>query len=577
MLSTDTHTIGGYEMPLVRDSVRLSKYREPKWKEDNNVDEVAIGRVFLDLYDTVRELHACGVVIGDFKPANVLVTGDKAFIVDAEAAQFGSFPCLTFSDGYIDPRLCDPKLDYELRVKPYDRAADWYAFMVMLFESLRNIHPFAGAYMPKGKAATVKPGERALRGISIYHRDVTLPGYVVNGRMPERLRAAFRDLFEHGIREIPKREWIAELAGVKTADTFQPTKHTCWKAYPAEVATVVEGPLGIALAEFSIQGGDVVAIGAVGGKPAARIRKGDTLCREDGTPVIGSVSADFNHFTLGEQVLLMGEDRENGTSSTYDGPFYLVPDVGQALKVSEVDCSPAGTPNIGLQGRELVWLHHGMVRRSDCEEELAVIDGSLTLFAGESFTLILSMREGEYAGLYLMKEKTIVELVGLPPLIGRITGTEAHFSRDAAWLFIDVEWNGATTRFTIVINASGRLIALGHGGSWSAAKHKAAFDTKNGKHLTHHLVVAEGDTLLQLSCDNLAIQATVCHRGALRAEILGLKVVGETLYVGYPAPDTPSDSTVGQCDQTAVADSELDTPESVSNVGQMEDSTTQSP
>ena len=175
LLSIGKYSVGGYEMPFVKGGVQLTKYSDADWKKEQKVKLEEIVGIFLDLYDTLCELHCCGVIVGDFKPDNVLVQDRrKAYLVDAESMAYGSWPCRTFSEGYVDPDRCDPDLDYQMLSKPYIKDSDWYAYTVMLFQALTNINPYDGVHRPKKGSGekTCPPAARPLRRISVFNKSV---------------------------------------------------------------------------------------------------------------------------------------------------------------------------------------------------------------------------------------------------------------------------------------------------------------------------------------------------------------------------------------------------------------------
>jgi hypothetical protein len=99
-------------------------------------------RLFAQVADALRYLHAHGIVHGDVKPTNVLVTrDDRAVLLDfgvsteiARITSVGAMPRGTA--GYIAPEL--------VRGEAPTPAADWYSFGAMLFECIAGELPFEG-------------------------------------------------------------------------------------------------------------------------------------------------------------------------------------------------------------------------------------------------------------------------------------------------------------------------------------------------------------------------------------------------------------------------------------------------
>ena len=63
-------------------------------------------RVLGALADAVRGLHARGVVIGDVSDLNVLVSRTAVRLVDVDSWQFGRYVTRSWTERFVDPRLC---------------------------------------------------------------------------------------------------------------------------------------------------------------------------------------------------------------------------------------------------------------------------------------------------------------------------------------------------------------------------------------------------------------------------------------------------------------------------------------
>lgn len=508
------YSVGGYEMPLIKDAVTLRKYADADWKKQHSIGDPEIGRLFLDLYDTLRELHFCGMLVGDFKPDNVLARKHKAYIVDAESADTGDFSCLTYTEGYIDPQLCDPTKDVEVKIKPYSRTSDWYAFMVMLFESLTNVHPYHGVYLPPAGKQPVALSQRALLGISVFNKHVLLPNFAESIKhLSKKLQAAFFDFFERGVRGMPKRELVEDLLEKGEVWEFDPIKHTCWKKFTCDCSTVPENG-EVTVSEVAVCGGEVASAVVIDGKPKILIRTESELRHHNGDAVLENLNGDFNVFRAGAGVTLVGNDRTNSPTDTHDGPFYLIPeDEGQATKIEEIDPSPEGSPNAVLQGSHLVWVEHGLLRRTDQTKPLLELNGSVRLFSGPTFGLVATTARGELSNLYLHKEKEVIRLISLPPIMGEVEKVDAVFSEKAAWLFLDAKWNDVVHHYILVINDLGHLVALGRvtkKSNWCMeGPLKVAFDSKEsgakGQKTEHRLAVLRNGELVIFKTSDLQV------------------------------------------------------------------------
>lgn len=84
----------------------------------------------------IDEIHAAKVVIGDFNDLNVLIAKDEPYFIDADSFQYNGFLCKVYTERFVDPLLCDPQANRPVLAKPHNEDSDWFAFRVMLMQSL---------------------------------------------------------------------------------------------------------------------------------------------------------------------------------------------------------------------------------------------------------------------------------------------------------------------------------------------------------------------------------------------------------------------------------------------------------
>ncbi|HMO16694.1 MAG TPA: hypothetical protein PKA63_02465 [Oligoflexia bacterium] len=472
------YSVAGYSMALVDNANPLTMYANPKWKRKKGVTVEDIARIFLDLYDTVQEIHACGMLIGDFKPANVLVSKLRAFIVDAESAAFGGYPCRTFTEAYIDPRICNPKLDYLMIAAPYDRMADWYSFTVMLFKCLTNISPWDGSYTPPKGRAPVAPGERPLRLISVFNKGVVVPNFTDSiSQLPQALQDFFYQVFEGGMRGKPDRSLIESLISKNNGWSFCPAEKTIWAGFgidngsvsdlPELVVKPKECPAGVLYAYRQV-GKDVLTLSYEDGK----------FTREDGREVLRGHPDDYNHFEVGLGFSVIGRDHQNtgvsvmsinadpsgSPTELYDGPFYIIPEEGRAQMIKYVDPSWDGSPNFVVQRDTILWVHQGemfSLKGGGAERKsLLKFGGSVKLFSGSNFGLAVTTIDGELGDIYCFSRTSISRLISVPPIMGNIQSVNVEFSAKTSWLFIEAEWEGKVTEYVMVLKNGHTLLGM---------------------------------------------------------------------------------------------------------------------
>jgi len=507
------YQVGGYVMTFVDGAVQLVKYTDPDWKRQNNVRLEDIVKIFLDLYDTITEVHASGVIIGDFKPENVLVRKSDlaAFIVDAESAALGNaFPCRTFSENYVDPKLCDPTLEFQVLVNPYRRSSDWYAWTVMLFQALTNLNPWDGVYRPPKGKSPVLPTQRALKGISVYNQHVRVPEFNQTiSHLPEELQAFFFRTFEAGLRERPSREMIQKLLSPAKRSKFDPMLHTCWKKFGVNI-NITASSQSLQLAPFYEGTGEILSAMTWRGKPLFVVKEGSEIKREDGTVVLEDTNHTFNFYQADPSALLAGKDNHNAPHAVYDGPFYRIAPEEQSVRIRMVDPTPDGTPNIGLQNGKLLWLEKGGLRIQDRQAPLVQFQDAATLFVGHSFSLAVILSHRSLTDLFFQKGQKVTRLISLPPIMGMVSNLQCVFSRTTAWLFITAEWEGVANRYVLVLDDQGNLISMaavpyGQDLWFSQDSLKAAYERTNGGILTRGLLALTSKEFVRVECDGMKL------------------------------------------------------------------------
>ncbi len=197
--------VTGYTMPYLAGADLLYQYGKRKFREDALAQGLTPDRVrdlLLDLHRTVEAVHAAGVVIGDFNDLNVLVKEGRTYLVDADSFQYGGFLCRTFQYRFVDPLICEPRLDHLELCRPHTDDSDWYAYSVMALQCLLYVDPYSGLYKPKdkGKSKISEPA-RPLHRITIFSPDVQYPRPAISYEaLPDDLLHYFRETFERDRR-----------------------------------------------------------------------------------------------------------------------------------------------------------------------------------------------------------------------------------------------------------------------------------------------------------------------------------------------------------------------------------------
>jgi len=244
--------VRGIVLKEVANATPLSEFVNPEWRKRQKDLHGLITEVFQRLHKILSRLHELGIVLGDFKPQNILVSKRRPYIIDIESAAFAGFPATGFTWEYADPLWVGSPLahdavvnallpkqqeteyfddededdwdddddEYEDDEKPPPASVqplpagmieigqpsflnDWYSFALMLFEARSGISAFSGIYFPKKEAEAVPEADRMFRGISCLHEKVVLPR---NGKALEVFSSTeivyYRRIFQQKLRTV---------------------------------------------------------------------------------------------------------------------------------------------------------------------------------------------------------------------------------------------------------------------------------------------------------------------------------------------------------------------------------------
>ena len=202
-LATDRKSGGrivGYSMRLVSGAELIYRVSEPRFRH-NGCSGNRIVEVLADLHATVTGIHRAGVVIGDFNDLNVLVEGPRAWVIDADSFQFGTYGCTVFTQRFVDPLLCDASAVAPVLEGHHGIDSDWYAFNVLVMRSLLCCGPYGGVFKPKDTKRRVAHSARPLRRITVFDPEVVYPKPAIRyDVLPDDLLAHFQRVFRDDAR-----------------------------------------------------------------------------------------------------------------------------------------------------------------------------------------------------------------------------------------------------------------------------------------------------------------------------------------------------------------------------------------
>lgn len=443
----------GYTMPF-RPGEVLLRYSDPEFRK--TVPPRLVVSVFIDLHATVDGMHRVSVVIGDFNDLNVLVSGAEANIIDADSTQFGPYFCKVFTARFVDPLRCDPKGDSPILNKPHTADSDWYAFTVMLFQSLLLISPFGGVYRPKNPANRIPHDARPLHRISVFHSDVKYPKAAVPfGRLPDDLLQSFHRMFEKDERGIFPLPLLQALRW--TTCTACHTEHAraicpeCAEAAPAAVKEVTQVRGQVTATRIFQTIGTILHATIHQGKLLWLYHENETIKREDGTTVLDGDVDPLMRFRIRGNSTLIAKAGQLAT---------LTP--GQTPERNNVD-SFGSLPVFDANENHTYWLADGRLQRTDAigpKYMGDVLRGQTLFWVGNAFGFGF-YRAGELSVAFVFdaEARGINDTVRLPKLRGQLIDSTCVFGKDLCWFFVATQESGKTIHQCFVIKRDGSIEA----------------------------------------------------------------------------------------------------------------------
>ncbi len=228
-LATDRQQrVVGFQMVrLPGGAVPLKKFAMPLFWQKNNLAVADVLALFLQMHQTLAQLHRLGVVVGDLNDQNVHVVPANlrhAFWLDVDSYQIDPYPCPVAALPFLDPELYGVA-DFGQRPS-FTPDTDWYAYFVLLLKSVLHAHPYGGTH-PQHKSLQA----RAQAGVTLADGSVTYPH---NARpletLSDELLHHLHGVFARGQRGVFPAHLLAQYAADLTTCTH------CGMAYPRQRA-----------------------------------------------------------------------------------------------------------------------------------------------------------------------------------------------------------------------------------------------------------------------------------------------------------------------------------------------------
>jgi hypothetical protein len=254
----------------------ISSLRNKAFRANHGFNNRQVAGLFLTIHAILQQIHAAGLVIGDFNEYNLLFEGSRPVFIDVDSYQFGRYACPVATEAFLDPQL----YGLDLAAQPvFSPENDWYSYAVLLFRSLLLAHPFGGTH-PKVKTLV----ERAAQGLYLLDSEVTYPKIAYSPwLLSDDLSDLFRAIFagkERGVFPAYKLAGFAQNL-VECPDCrnwFPAQRHLCPLCQPAANFSFPQPvqTAGLQAGEWLAAGGEIVAWQVSGDKVSLLAREADT-------------------------------------------------------------------------------------------------------------------------------------------------------------------------------------------------------------------------------------------------------------------------------------------------------------
>ncbi len=469
-LATDSQgkTVLGYTMALLTGTQVLMKYGDRAFRQ-SGVPAQTVVKIFQDLHSSVAQIHQAGAVIGDFNDLNILVRGTEAYLIDADSFQYGGFFCQVFTARFADPLLCDAKASKLFLEKPHTSYSDWYAFNVLLMQSLLFVDPYGGVYRPKSSSNRIPHDARPLQRITVFHPEVKYPKPAIPYKvLPDDLLDYFHQVFEKDRRGEFPRSLLDRLywkqcqhCGTEHARSTCPNCSLAVSVLTPtlEVTQVVRGTV-TAQSIFATEG--VILFATLqSGKLRWIYHEQGEFKREDGSVFLSGQLDPQVQFRIQGKSTLIGKQ-------------------GQVIAIAP-DKEPHRIAAETFDANEFChyWTYSGQLLRQGylgAEYIGDVLAGQTQFWAGDRFGFGF-YRAGNLnvAFVFDAKRQGICDRVKLPPYSGQLLDATCTFSGDRCWFFWASREQSHTINQCAVIRSDGTVEATASsaagGASWLSTIH----------------------------------------------------------------------------------------------------------
>jgi hypothetical protein len=452
-LATDKQgTILGYAMPFLQNTVPLLKYSDRTYRNTNGTSQQFVTNLFRDLHETVLKIHQANVTIGDFNDLNLLVSQNQVNLIDADSFQFGQFPCQVFTARFVDPILCDRNANQPILISPHNLESDWYAFTVMLMQSLLYVDPYGGVYKPKSQSSQIPHSARPLKRITIFHPDVRYPKPAIPYKvLSDDLLHHFHNCFE--------KDWRGDFPKLLLESMRWTRCNQCGIEHLRTTCPICT-PLIAVLPSTSERGaGDdskckVIHIFQTEGVILQVALQNNSL----------NYLYHINHeFKREDNAILLSGELDANIQFAIFGKSTIVAKQRKALTLNQGQPQAIAAELIRANSFSRYWIDQGQLLRDGKlgNEYIGdILEGQTQFWVGETFGFGFYRASSiSIAFTFDAKHSGICDRVNIPPIQGELIDANCIFSNDICWFFTITQEQGNMIHRVSVLCPNGDLVA----------------------------------------------------------------------------------------------------------------------
>jgi tRNA A-37 threonylcarbamoyl transferase component Bud32 len=453
-LATDKQgAILGYTMPFLQNTVTLLKYCDRNFRNTNGISQQFVTDIFRDLRETVSKIHQVNVTIGDFNDLNLLVDHNQVNLIDADSFQFGQFPCQVFTARFVDPMLCDRNANQPILTSSHNPNSDWYAFTVMLMQSLLYVDPYGGVYKPKSQTAMIPHSARPLHRITIFHPEVRYPKPAIPYKiLSDDLLQHFHNSFEKDLRGDFPKSLLESMHWTKCQQCgIEHLRTSCPICRPSPLAPLPRGD---------------------GNKTGSKSCKVIQIFQTEG--IILQVALQNNslyylyhnnqEFKREDNNTLLTGELDANTQFTIFGKSTIVTKQAKAILLSQGQPPQAIAADlIRANSFSRYWIDQGQLFRDGKlgHEYIGdILEGQTQFWIGEKFGFGF-YRAGSLSVAFTFdaKRSGICDRIVIPAIRGELIDANCIFSNELCWFFTATQEQGKIIHRVSVLRDTGELVA----------------------------------------------------------------------------------------------------------------------